>query len=32
MRKTSLKGLDIDIYREKLDNGLEIVLNFHYLN
>ena len=26
MRKTSLKGLDIDIYKEKLDNGLEIIL------
>ena len=26
MRKNSLKGLDIDVYREKLDNGLDIIL------
>ena len=26
MKKTSLKGLDLDIYTEKLDNGLEVVL------
>ncbi len=26
MKKTSLKGLDLDIYTEKLDNGLEVIL------